>query len=94
MCYSSFISIVLMAKVMPCRQEPLAEKGRKVEEFLREQDRQVQELKGHVHELKGELAAATKRRTMGELQVSQLRDQYYQNLEKVSHQVCAREAVA
>ena len=58
-----------------------------MEEFLREQDRQVAELRARVADLKAELAAATKRRTVGEVQVSQLRDKYYQGLEQLGNKV-------
>jgi septal ring factor EnvC (AmiA/AmiB activator) len=67
----------------------LVEKGSKVEEFLRAQDKEMQEAKAQVHELQLELSAATKRRTVGELQISQLRDQYNQNVELLSTRVCA-----
>lgn len=72
---------------MSCRQRPLVEKGRSVEEFLRDQDRQMHELKAQLHELKLELGAATKRRTVGDVQLTQMRDQYYKNIEQLSNRV-------
>jgi septal ring factor EnvC (AmiA/AmiB activator) len=84
-----YLMHLLCNRTLIFSQRPLVEKGSKVEEFLRAQDKQMQEAKDQVHELQEELSAATKRRTVGDLQISQLRDQYNKNIELLSSRVSA-----
>lgn len=63
------------------------EKGERVEAFLSERDREMQELKAQVAEAQRELGAAQRRRTVGDLQLGQLRDEYTQNVQQLASRV-------
>ena len=62
----------------------MAEKGAKVEELLRGQARQAEELRAQLADARGEVAAAAQRRTLTDVQLGQMRDTYYQNVEQLT----------
>ena len=58
-----------------------------MEQFLRGQDREVEELRAQLRTLKADLSAASKQRTVGEVQLAQIRENYTKNLEQLSTRV-------